>query len=275
MPLEGDLEYFPLPEILQLISIGRRSGTLKLKQDEETGELYFIEGVVIHSVCGDLKGEEAAYYLAAWQRGTFYFESETEAAEETMFITAENLMMESARRIDEESRIRELIPSPAMIFKLSSRPKDKFSSIHFKLEEWQVISMINRKRSVSDIVETLKRDEFEVCRILYGLLTAGLIESVQTGEIERELEVITAIGFRFSPDEVGIDEQIISQWRSYDTFSQGITHVQVKTSSERISIYGVRKLKGIGNKIAIPPSLLVQLGVEEGMKVKVRPVRRR
>lgn len=46
-PLSGDIHYFRLPEILQLLALGRLTGKLSLAKSQDNVEIYFREGKVV------------------------------------------------------------------------------------------------------------------------------------------------------------------------------------------------------------------------------------
>ena len=48
LDLQGSIERFTLPEILQLIASSRKSGTLGIQKDDSIVMIYFKEGEVIY-----------------------------------------------------------------------------------------------------------------------------------------------------------------------------------------------------------------------------------
>ena len=55
MSLRGSLSDLNLGDIFQIVSLSRRSGTLKLESDTVTGEITFIGGRVVAADCEDAK----------------------------------------------------------------------------------------------------------------------------------------------------------------------------------------------------------------------------
>ena len=62
--------------------------------------------------------DEAVYHLFSWNTGTFTFEPETQApdGEPLLSISADSLLLEGARRVDEWTLIEKKIPSLDLIF---------------------------------------------------------------------------------------------------------------------------------------------------------------
>ncbi len=85
----------------------------------------------------------------------------------------ENIILEAARRIDEISKMEEVIPSREIILEVSSDIKNK-DFIELNPTEWKIISLIDGKRTIADIIIKVG-NELEVFKLLYGLIMTGII----------------------------------------------------------------------------------------------------
>lgn len=67
--IEGQINGFSLASFIQLIEIYRRTCTLSISSDNgvSKGKLYFKEGALIAAETSNIKGEEAACNILAWQ----------------------------------------------------------------------------------------------------------------------------------------------------------------------------------------------------------------
>jgi hypothetical protein len=124
--------------------------------------------------------EEAVYTLFGWPEGDFRFEQNQRPAPESLAmptpLPVEHLIMEGVRRIDEWGRIRDRIPSTDMIVKFVDQPGEKAKGINLAPDEWRVFARINGKDTLAEIARKTNMSEFDVCRIVYGFLTAGLVD---------------------------------------------------------------------------------------------------
>ena len=84
-------------------------------------------------------------------------------------------IMEAAKRIDEMSILQNHIPSKDLVFKISKNMKD-MEEIKLNSRELGILLLIEKQMSVSQIADKLVIDQFTLYKILYGFLTAGLIE---------------------------------------------------------------------------------------------------
>lgn len=124
--------------------------------------------------------EESVYGLFGWPDGEFRFEQgqrpDLVAPIMPMPLPVEHLIMEGVRRIDEWGRIRDRIPSTDMVVKFVEQPGEKAKGVNLAPEEWRVFARINGKDTLAEISQKTNLSEFDVCRIVYGFLTAGLVE---------------------------------------------------------------------------------------------------
>lgn len=104
MELWGNLKDFSLPDVIQLVGFGRKSGVLGVENEGATAKLFFVEGNVVHAEMGKLVGEDAVYMLFRLGEGEFRFQAEKEPPNQTIFMDPTNLVMEAARLLDESSR---------------------------------------------------------------------------------------------------------------------------------------------------------------------------
>lgn len=127
--------------------------------------------------CVRLQIEEITYSLFGWNEGDFRFEPEVSPPPESVTIplSIENIIMEGTRRIDEWVRIKDRIPSLDMVVRFSDQPQEKVKSVNLTPDEWRVFARINGAHSIRQIAQTTSLGDFEVARIIYGFLSAGLV----------------------------------------------------------------------------------------------------
>lgn len=174
MTFQGSLQELPLPDIIQLVSVGGKTGMFDLSHEGEAGEIYLRDGQIVHARAGELEGEEAVYELAIWPAGQFVFKPGEAAPKTTIEKSNTNLLMEAARRIDEWQVLSKRIPSTRLIPVFTSR--DASTSVSFTPQEWAIICKIDERRSIEAIAAGVGLSPFEACKLLYGLITSGLVE---------------------------------------------------------------------------------------------------
>ncbi|MDJ0763281.1 MAG: DUF4388 domain-containing protein [Myxococcota bacterium] len=102
--VSGSLKEMSLPDLVQILSHGRKSGCLKLAKGEHRGEIHFLNGDIINALLGQLRGEEAFFEMLRFQEGTFTLNPNFKAESRVITMTAEMLLLEGMRRFDEDMR---------------------------------------------------------------------------------------------------------------------------------------------------------------------------
>jgi hypothetical protein len=174
--LRGNLAQLSLLDILRMLSSGRRTGRLDVRQGVKTGEIYMHSGVILHAAAGTLMGENCIYTLMGWLEGEFSFTPDIPAPERSIQTTTEQLLLEAARQAEQWADIKDVLSSTEVVFNIS--PSGSTSTISLKPIEWQVLAQVNGERSVQDIANLLELQEFDVAKIFYSLTSAGLLYEV-------------------------------------------------------------------------------------------------
>ncbi|HVS02510.1 MAG TPA: DUF4388 domain-containing protein [Thermoanaerobaculia bacterium] len=174
MAFQGSLKELPLPDIIQLVSVSGKTGVFTLRHGSETGAIYLRDGQIVHAEINDLAGEEAVYELAIWPQGDFVFTPGQDAPTSSIHKSNTNLLMEAARRIDEWQVLSKRIASTRLVPVFTQ--KSSQTSVSFTPQEWSLICKIDERRSIEEIAIGLGSSPFETCKVLYGLITSGLVE---------------------------------------------------------------------------------------------------
>lgn len=173
MGLKGDLGELPLADLVEMTSVGGKTGRLVLYDEEQAvaGVLMFRGGRLVNARCAELSGEKAFYALLALKTGSFDFDP-TAALEEEVALPTESLLIEGMRRLDETSRLRRRLPSWAIVRYLGGGAEDD-------VEARLLLYMGLGSREVGEAVETLLLDgdvdEFDVLSALRHLAAAGVV----------------------------------------------------------------------------------------------------
>jgi len=101
---EGRLESLSLGDIVQMVCLSRQNARLELRlAGNATGKVWMRDGSVIDAIFGELQGSPAFYSLSAYGEGRFCVLQDAEPRPRTVHDNWQGLLMESARRYDEET----------------------------------------------------------------------------------------------------------------------------------------------------------------------------
>jgi two-component system chemotaxis response regulator CheY len=103
--LAGDFSALSFPDLISILELGRKSGTVSVASGDVMGSVYLDHGRVVHAVFGNLMGASAFVWMMAREEGHFEFARGAcpiDEARRTIHQSVQSLMMESARVIDTE-----------------------------------------------------------------------------------------------------------------------------------------------------------------------------
>lgn len=237
MALKGNLRDFSTTQLLNLINLARKTGTLTIQHSGESAHMSFREGKLIYAYMGEndnnhlarilqhsgkLSAEQAqiiqahaegksdkqlghllitagrvtqndiiqsvrqnvldiVYRLFTWAEGIFRFEANKlpSPGHITIPIDLESVIMEGSRRLKEWEVLQEELPDLDVSLQFTDRPDARLRNINLTVEEWRVVSFVNPRNTIRQIAKANNLSEFEIRRIVYGMLQAGLVEFVE------------------------------------------------------------------------------------------------
>ena len=80
---------------------GRKTGSLRIRTKNETGEIHFVDGNIWNALWGRLRGEEAFYVMLTIAEGDFALSPAFRAPTRVIEPSPEQLLLEGMRRMDE------------------------------------------------------------------------------------------------------------------------------------------------------------------------------
>lgn len=152
--------------------------------------------------------QQIIFRLFRWKEGYYHFRQEKTVhydRENISPLSAENILMEGVRMIDEWPNIEKLIESFRTVY--VPTPKAEKAIVHDGDEEIQlganpqgaaanlitrqqaeVLDLLDGKRDVQTMVDASKLLEFDVCKSLAGLIQRGLVAPLHRKQAEPEVQ---------------------------------------------------------------------------------------
>lgn len=131
--------------------------------------------------------EEAVYHLFAWNQGTFSFDpiESTRVHDDLVSISADALLLEGARRVDEWTLIEKKIPSLDLIFELDHARAAK-REVELSGAQERILPLLDGTHDVQAIIERSGLSEFDVGKALFGIISAGYAQRVGRSAARRQ-----------------------------------------------------------------------------------------
>lgn len=102
--VSGSLSEMSLPDVIQILSNGRKTGRLVIRSKGKTGEVHFGDGMIWDAKYDGHRGEEAFYGMLALVGGEFELDPAFKPSRRVIQDATESLLLEGMRRLDEAER---------------------------------------------------------------------------------------------------------------------------------------------------------------------------
>lgn len=174
----GELSETRLFDLMKPLLDGKKSGMISIK-GREYGEIHIEGGQIIHAWTNLNIGEEAILTIMEWRVGRVSFDWEVTTQERTVASPTEHLLVSWTNREEEWKKIREIVPSPGIVFRIAMQGHTEDKSIHG--DQWQILALCNGSKRVSEIADALKWDIFKISKTIFQMVQEGLLE--RAGEL--------------------------------------------------------------------------------------------
>ncbi len=99
--VSGSLREMGLPDIVQVLFHGRKTGKLNVRSGGKAGEIHFLEGNIADAIIGNVTGTEAFYAMLKFDDGEFALDPSFKPPKRVIEDSSEALLLEGMRRMDE------------------------------------------------------------------------------------------------------------------------------------------------------------------------------
>ncbi len=197
----GDLKQVSVPDLLQLLSMNRRTGALSITTSAGAGELRIISGDIVDVVYRRVEGEKAMFRLLGENEGSFAFTSGAVSTLRRLEAPTQHLLMEGMRQVDEIKALRNQIGADQDALLVVAPPKDDDADIDQRVAEVLVVP-----RTIDELLDDVPAADLEILEAVSRMIKQGNIrrvdkggERVELGDAERRT-VLSALVRRFRPE---------------------------------------------------------------------------
>jgi hypothetical protein len=169
--IQGSMREAPLPDIIQLVSQGGKSGCFHVQQESSKARIYLKEGRIIHAVTHAGEGLEALLEVALWLEGSYRFEEVVPDVPATITKPNASILMELGRRMDEWRVISQKVPSVDLFPSSTLLPGELPVGVNPR--EARLLGLATGYYTVTELAEVMQKPVLTVAKDLYGLVMAG------------------------------------------------------------------------------------------------------
>jgi len=180
--IQGSMREAPLPDIIQLVSQGGKTGCFHVLEEPKRARIYLQSGRIIHAVTNESEGLDALYQVALWLDGTYHFEEGEVLVAATITKPNPSILMEMHRRMDEWRVISQKVGSLDLYPCSTLLPGEAASGVHPR--EARLLAAVTGYYTVEELASLLNRPVLSLAKDLYGLVMAGhvVLKGVRSGK---------------------------------------------------------------------------------------------
>jgi hypothetical protein len=180
--IQGSMREAPLPDIIQLVSQGGKTGCFHVQEEHRKARIYLKAGRIIHAVTNESEGLDALYQVALWLDGTYHFEEGDAPVGATITKPNPSILMEMHRRMDEWRVISQKISSLELYPCSTLLPGEFAAGVHPR--EAKLLAAVTGYYTVEELASLLRQPVLNVAKDLYGLVMAGhvVLKGVRSGK---------------------------------------------------------------------------------------------
>lgn len=178
----GDLQQVSSVDLLQLLAMNRRSGTLSINTQAGNGEVRIKSGEIVDAVFRRLEREKALYRLLSQTEGSFSFVSGTPQFLERIQVPTNTLLMEGLRQLDEAERVRKALDLGTDALLAIAPPSPEMNEASAR-----VLESLTVPRTLPELLDEVMLHDLAVLEALQALLEQGLVRRIASNAVRVEL----------------------------------------------------------------------------------------
>jgi len=191
MALTGTFEDVSFAELLQMLSIGSKTGKLTVSRPGERAVLYVENGDVARAVSRRDRGPELVYKILGWKMGEFSFERASEPVVRNIKESTEALILEGMKRFDEWERVEEEMPDMHVVLRQRAfAVNERFDELSEGAQA--ILRLVDAERNVATIIRESGLEPVDAVKAVTELLSEGIVE--QWDGPSQKAEVLSARG---------------------------------------------------------------------------------
>ncbi len=178
--MSGTINEVPLPDLIQLFSTSKKTGTLVINRDGIEARIHLDRGQIVYASVDDSAGLaplKAMFRILAWDDGTFeLIGPEPQNFPQTIDMPVEHILMEGLRQLDEIRHMRNKLPPMdaelVVVTPLMSRLAD------LSHPELDIFQLVYNYGTVKDVLNKASSSDAEAANIVMDLIKRKYVAQI-------------------------------------------------------------------------------------------------
>lgn len=177
--MSGSLGEVALPDLLQLFSTSKKTGILSITNGEDAGRIYLREGKIFYAMWNNIEElgpEKALFRMIGWDTGEFRLgPAGNDSFDLELEESADALIMEAVRQLDELRRIKGELPEPEDPL-LVPRPLEPLLS-QLSSNELDIFQTAMNAGFFQPVLDQSPYSDLQTAEIVHTLLKRGYLKA--------------------------------------------------------------------------------------------------
>ena len=186
MGIEGRLRDLGLTEVLQLLAVGRKSGTLHCEAPllGRRGGIGFLQGMIVQATMYDTASpavdttgvREVVQEVLRWRDGTFRFAPvDVPDATSPLRLAVEPILMDGAQQAEVWSRIEARVPHARVVPAFADIEPQQLPLLRLTPPQWEILTGVDGQRDLIALADAMEKELTDVAELVHDLIVAGLL----------------------------------------------------------------------------------------------------
>jgi hypothetical protein len=186
--LYGSFDEFSFAEILQLVNLGHKSGTLTARQGNQQAIIHLRDGQVVEAVYEGQSGAEVVYRLLGWREGEFEFAPVLRPVTRSVHDSTETLIMEGMRRLDEWQQIEREFTDLNVVLRLKGGDAaERYEQLNEQARI--IVKLVDARRNVAQIIRESGLEPVEAILLITELISQDVVEKWGSAKVSTRDQV--------------------------------------------------------------------------------------
>ena len=185
----GDLEKMSVIDLVQAMSDGQKTGTIRIESRTHKGTLWFREGVLLDASCANSSGADALYRLMTWDKGRFEIDFSTPMRPAAIPESNKLLLFEGLKHLEAWSDIAQQLPPLDAVLNVEYR---ELAERNEALTDGQtdLIRLFDGERSCRQAIYNSTAPDLKALEMVSQLYFEGLIAVAEPTDLKASAEAI-------------------------------------------------------------------------------------
>ena len=195
----GDLQQVSVTDLLQLLSMNQRTGSLTITTAIGVGEVRLVQGEIVDAIYRRVEGSKALYRLIGENEGSFAFMSGVTTAQRRVEQPTQVLLLEGLRQVDEARRCRQSIGSDQDALQSlipAGRNGDGLTD--------RVLQALEVPHTIDELLDLLPDNDLAIIKSAERLIGESSIRRIERGAVRVDLA---------DPDQLNVLSNVVRQLR--------------------------------------------------------------